>query len=611
MTANQAASLALFGPTFLRPFNEAGVLDSADIQVATRLARLCGRDTDDEVLLAVALAVNATRMGSVCFDMTTRPDTTLDPDDKRADAAAAGLMWPQPTGWIAKLAASVLTTGIGAPLQLEGSLLYLDRYLRYEQQLAANLLDRRTSVEGVDEAALTEGLDRLFPPAKNAKATGPDEQRVAAETAVRRRFSVVAGSPGTGKTTTVARIMALLLEQGADSGRRPLIGLAAPTGRAAAGLKEATDAQAAGLDVESNIRNALLEAPAVTLHRLLGWNPRNQSKFRHNATNPLPHDVIIVDESSMIGLSMMTQLVDAIRPDARLILVGDPRQLTSIDVGSAFGDIVGPVTGQDPDRGIVVLQRVHRFGGAISKLSGAILVGDVDAATNVLRGGHSDVSWLETGDDASANDRDARATAIAELQPHWVDLVDAAERGDENSALDALGACRILCAHRDGKYGASTWNELAFRSVADVGSVGHDRDAWFRGRPVLAVENNYALEVFNGDSGVVLRDNSGATVAAFKRPSRPLMISPERLGPLQTAYAATVHRSQGSQFGTVLVVLPPPESQVLSRELLYTAITRAQKRVIILGSQESLAAAIGRQTRRASGLRARLWGAGE
>ena len=213
-------------------------------------------------------------------------------------------------------------------------------------------------------------------------AAADDRQRIAAETAVRRRFAVVAGGPGTGKTTTVARILALLFEQG-----DPLVALAAPTGKAAARLVEAVHDEAARMDVSDAVRARLLGLDASTLHRLLGWRPGAHSRFRHHRGNRLPHDVVIVDETSMVPLSLMGRLVEAVRADARLILVGDPGQLTSIEAGAVLGDIVGPA---EPGRGIVVLDRGHRFGGAIARVAEAIRVGDADAVIDALGG----VEWI-------------------------------------------------------------------------------------------------------------------------------------------------------------------------------------------------------------------------
>ncbi len=280
------------------------------------------------------------------------------------------------------------------PLRLVGTWLYLDRYWREERQVAADLR-AFGGAETIDETALSEGLTRLF-----GGGAAPDtKQREAAATAVRRRFAVVAGGPGTGKTTTVARIVALLAEQAAAAGApAPLVALAAPTGKAAARLEESVHAEAAGLDVAPEIRDLLMGLNASTLHRLLGWRPDSHSRFRHNRGNRLPHDVVIVDETSMVSLSLMARLIEAVRPEARLVLVGDPGQLTSIEAGAVLGDIV-----RAGGEGVVVLSHVYRYGAGIDALAAAIRSDDGDGVIAALKAGHDDVTWIpvDIGDPAA------------------------------------------------------------------------------------------------------------------------------------------------------------------------------------------------------------------
>ena len=401
---------ALAVPDALRAFNEAGVLVAADVHVALRLAALAGED-DPAVTLAAALAVRGPRLGHVYVDLATARDTTVVDVDEPVDVGA--LPWPAVDDWVARLAASPL---VGGPLRLDDTRLYLDRYWREEQQLAADLRAFAEAETGaLDVAALDDGLARLF-------GGGDDDglQRLAAESAVRRRFAVVAGGPGTGKTTTVARIVALLAEQAAAAGAPPpLVALAAPTGKAAARLEEAVHDEAAKLDVADEVRAALLGLEASTLHRLLGRRRGSHSRFRHHRGNRLPHDVVVVDETSMVPLSLMARLVEAVRPEARLVLVGDPGQLSSIEAGAVLGDIVGDAgAGRDaavgpaagrmpaatrlwprpgsrrPRRGIVVLDRVHRFGGGIAALASAVRGGDADRVIEVLASEPDGVTWV-------------------------------------------------------------------------------------------------------------------------------------------------------------------------------------------------------------------------
>jgi hypothetical protein len=293
----------------LREFNDAGVLAAADVHVALRLAALAG-DTDERVALAAALAVRGPRLGHVYIDLATIRDTATVESEDEVDLSA--LAWPEVPAWVAALAASpVVALGeeddaTALPLRLVGTALYLDRYWREERAVAADLLAfAGAPPQAVDDEVLVDGLERLFDQRDGDGVDADARQRLAGATAVLRRFAVVAGGPGTGKTTTVARIVALLAEQASAAGSpAPLVALAAPTAKAAARLQEAVHEEAAKLTVDPSVRSYLDDLPASTLHRLLGWRPRSHSRFRHNRTNRLPHDVVIVDETSMVSLSL-------------------------------------------------------------------------------------------------------------------------------------------------------------------------------------------------------------------------------------------------------------------------------------------------------------------
>ena len=452
-----------------------------------------------------------------------------------------------------------------------------------------------------------------------------------------RRFAVVGGGPGTGKTTTVARIVALHVEQAAARGERPpLVALAAPTGKAAARLQEAVHDEVSRLETGDEVRRRLSGLQASTLHRLLGWRPGSHSRFAHDRDNRLPHDLVIVDETSMISLSLMARLVEAVRPDAGLILVGDPGQLTSIEAGVVLGDIVGPAadrlrmsaasaatlaraTGVAIDRvetapspttigdGIVVLERVYRYGAGIAALADAIRVGDGDAAVDVLRSDRPEITWLAVG----VEDADADAD-LAPVKRHALAtgraVIDAARAADAPAALRALAEFRLLCAHRRGPHGVSTWTRRIQAWLASEVD-GLDLEARdYVGRPLLITENDYELGLYNGDAGVIVETPGGQRSAVFERGGELLRFSPLRLGAVDTVYAMTIHKSQGSQFGTVAILLPPATSPILTRELLYTAVTRARTGLIVVGDEETLRVAIERPVARASGLRERLWG---
>jgi len=612
----------------LAAFNDAGVLAAADVHVARRLAALHGEPDDGPVALAAALAVRAPRLGHVFVDLATIRDTATVDTDEPIDISE--LPWPDPDAWTGDVAGSPVAAGDGPrPLRLEASRLYLDRYLGEERQIADDLVALAGgSALPVDDALLAQGVRRLF---------GDDvagRQALAAAAAVAARVSVVAGGPGTGKTTTVARILALLLEQAAAAGAPPpLIGLAAPTGKAAARLQEAVHDEAVRLPVQPAVRDQLLALEAVTLHRLLGWRFDSETRFRHDRGNRLAYDVVVVDETSMVSLSLMARLVEAVRRDARLVLLGDPGQLTSVEAGAVLGDVVGPaadtlrmserararlsgvvgheVAAEDPPEGvvlgdgIVVLDRVRRYGGGIAAVAEAIRRGDADATITALEAGAEDVRWI--AEDVAAPRNPAALDVVREGAVRAGRAVhDAARGGDARAALEAQGGFRILCAHRRGDHGVSTWNtRVEGWLVAAV--EGFDAGArWHVGRPVLVTANDHELRLYNGDAGVAVADGDRVRVA-FERRGEVLTVSPARLEAVETLYAMTIHKAQGSQVGTAAVLLPARESRILTRELLYTAVTRAQERLVLVGLEATIREAVARPVARASGLRDRLW----
>ncbi|HEY6761422.1 MAG TPA: exodeoxyribonuclease V subunit alpha, partial [Baekduia sp.] len=438
-----------------------------------------------------------------------------------------------------------------------------------------------------------------------------ERARAALRGAVTRRLTVIAGGPGTGKTSAVARVLALLHER---SEQPPLVALAAPTGKAAVNLADSVHAEAGRLDIADATRAWLRDLTATTLHRLLGARPGSRSRFRHDHTSRLPHDVVIVDETSMVSLTLMARLLDALRPDTRLILVGDPDQLSSIEAGAVLGDIVGPAAAAAAAAsapgplaaGVVVLDRLYRYRGGIALVADAVRRGDPDALLAALDAGGDDVTWIAAdaadlrGDPRLAPVRDA-ATAAGR------DVIAAAREGDGARALQALGRFRLLCAHRRGPYGVSTWMPAVESWLATEIEAAGGRARDYPGRPLLITANDYDLNLFNGDTGVVVAAPDDRLQAVFERRGGLTRVRPNQLGAVETVYAMTVHKSQGSQFGTAAVLLPPPTSRILTRELLYTGVTRARDRLIVVGTEESLRAAITRPATRASGLGARLW----
>lgn len=543
------------------------IFEPADLHVAQRLSAL-GKDTDDRVALAVALAVRAVRGGSVCVDLRSIAEQVGMPD----------LPWPGPREWREAVQSSALAGEQVLRLYSDATtdLLYLDRYWREEQQVCDDVL---ALLSGPPRTTVPT-LDRLFP-------AGWEEQRAAADAALRQPLTVLTGGPGTGKTTTVARLLAAIAEQADIAGASPpRMALAAPTGKAAARLADAVAAEVGKLDDVDQARLSGLRA--TTLHRLLGSRPDTSSRFRHHRGNRLPHDVIVVDETSMVSLTMMARLLEAVRPDTRLLFVGDPDQLASVDAGAVLADLVEGLG----DAGVVELQTSHRFGETIGSLAQAIRSGDADATVDLLRAGDDAVAWLDT-DDASDALREP-------LSDRAVALREAALLGDAGTALAILDAHRLLCAHRNGPYGVTHWNRRVERWLSD--RTGQSMwSQWYPGRPLLVTTNDYGLGVYNGDTGVVVAvpDGLRAHIGA-------LQFAPGRLGEVDTMFAMTIHKSQGSQADEVTVLMPPEDSRLLTRELFYTAVTRAKKRVHVVGTEASVRAAVGRRATRASGLARRL-----
>lgn len=609
-----AASYAGGPADRLATFARAGVLESADVHVALRLGELA-QETSEDVLLGVALTVRAVRHGSVCLDLPEAAEALrVDEADEDTRILLEALDVPPPDSWAASLAASPLVAtdlagGPTRPLRLVGHLLYLDRYWR-EESLIADCVDERRSRAPValDVVRLGDTLGRLFPDPE------PDRQRLAVAVAAHRWVTVLAGGPGTGKTTTVAKLLVTLQDQA--GGSRLRVALAAPTGKAAARLEEAVRRAADGLQAPD--RAVLDGLAATTLHRLLGW-AGGGARFRHDRDNPLPYDVIVVDEASMVPLTMMARLVEALRDSCRLVLVGDPDQLASVEAGAVLGDLVrrpapaettelelataAPAEASDlpaevAREAVVTLTRVHRTALAegetptdIDALARAINAQRADEVIRILREG-AGVELVAPEDlDGVRDDVVGAGTS----------LLEHATAGRALEAVRALDQHRVLCAHRRGPYGVATWG----REVEDwlreaLPSYATD-GLWYVGRPLLVTSNDPGLGVYNGDTGVVvLRD--GRPRAVFGKGGDTLEFAVSRLSDVTTVHAMSVHKSQGSEFSAVTLVLPEHTSPLLSKELFYTAVTRARRAVRVVGTEESVRAAVNRRVQRASGL---------
>ncbi|GAB4438485.1 MAG: exodeoxyribonuclease V subunit alpha [Rhodocyclaceae bacterium] len=511
------------------------------------------------------------------------------------------------------------------PLVLDaGGRLYLARYFDYERRLAlalCGLARSRAQEIGTSRAA----LERMF--ARNAAAPAPGEcdwQKVAAAVALRGRLTIVSGGPGTGKTTTLAALLACILER--DPGAR--IALAAPTGKAAARMLSALNGAAEALPAGVRAR---LPRESHTVHRLLGARP-DGAGFRHDAGHPLAFDVVALDEASMIDLALAVRLVEALFPGARLILLGDKDQLASVEAGSVFaalcanpalsaqcrvalaeatgmpaGAIVPPCGSPDEPLAdtTVWLTRNYRFGAGspIGRLAAALRSGS-PGALDILEAGAPGLR-METPRAGPLS-----AAAIGRLLEGWSEFIARLREPHPDPAglARAFERHRVLAAVREGTRGAETVAEAAARRLRHLlGCEPAGASPWFRGRPVLIERNDASLGLYNGDVGICLEDGRGSCEVWFPSASGGMRALPAaRLPPHETALAMTVHRAQGSEFDSVALLLPESDSPVLSRELLYTAVTRARSEVSVLASRDSIGRAITRSARRSGGLSARL-----
>ena len=583
---------------------------AVDRHFARFMTRLSGRD-DPALLLAAALVSRLSREGHTCLDLNSPPVLT-DGDDP-----ASALDLPSPGTWIEALTATPVVGGPGdySPLILDDAgRLYLHRSFKDERSLAEGLLRLNAENRPFDEGLLRESLARLFP-------GGDPARKVAAVIAASKSLCVITGGPGTGKTTLVAGILSLLLEH--EPGLKVV--LAAPTGKAARRIEESISRGLDLLGIASGLAGRI-PREALTIHRLMGIIPAS-NRPRHHAGNPLPADVAVVDEASMADLALTARLVQALKPGARLILLGDRNQLASVAAGYVLGDICDTGTSHAYSRefatlvertagcpipagdapgmqdSLAELSTTYRFTpeSPIHRLSVEVNRGNAPAALDILHDSTGpELLWSDLPGAAELRGRAGSAV----LQGYGPYL----EAGDAGEALDRFGGFRILCPVREGPCGVEAMNRLAEGILRDAGLVDPSGQH-YHGRPVLITENDYALRLFNGDTGIVLRSGDGELRACFRdRGGAVRMLSPRRLPGHETAWAMTVHKSQGSEFGSVLLILPRRDSPVLTRELVYTGITRARDSLEIWSGEGIFIQAVSRRTERTSGLNDLLWG---
>lgn len=553
-------------------------LSNLDTHFADFIVRI-DRHPGDGLWWSAALASFAARHGHSCFNLCDALNV-LHPDISQKHPPADSTLWRESLNQCSTVGAP----GEYTPLVLDQvGRLYLHRCWEYEQQVATGILSRSRQ-PATDEARLEAALDRYFPVVDDAI----DLQRSAARMALIHQFSVISGGPGTGKTATVARILALLLEMSGDSS--PEIVLAAPTGKAALRLLQSVRNAADHLAIPDAIREKL-PTEVCTIHRLLGVQ-KHGSGFRHNRDNRLPCTILVVDEASMVDLQLMAGLLQALRDDARVILLGDRNQLASVEAGAVLADICD--CADQAAVPVTQLTRSYRFAtdSGIAALSTLINGGNGDAAIELLQSGrYPDIVWRQLP--AGKSFEEAFRIAVT------ADYPCSAETDTPEAALAGLNSFRVLSPLRTGPYGVENLNRLCL----DVLKNKLKKPLMM---PVMITGNNYELGLFNGDTGVVTEGKEGGT-AWFEDPEGGLRhLSSIRLPPSESAFTVTVHKSQGSEFDRVLLILPDHLSEVLSRELLYTAVTRARHSIEIWGSEEIFSQAVEKRTIRTSGLTDRL-----
>lgn len=574
-----------------------GWLRPVDHALADTLRRL-RPDTREPVLLAAALASHALAFGHGQLPLARAAELFLEIDADRPPP-----VMPELESWLEAVASSpwVLSPADAAdhnaPLVFEHGQLYLRRYWRYEQSLADALRARTLAAPmlAVDGAWRQTRLAQLFP----LLASDPgDAQAAAASALLDTRLLLLTGGPGTGKTTTVTRALVLAVEAAQCAGLPPpRIALAAPTGKAAARLAESLRENLASLRASGTVTAdvaACLPTQARTLHRLLGWRAGGNG-FAHDAANPLRADWVVVDEASMVDLPLMAKLVAAVAPDAGLLLVGDPDQLPSVETG----DVLAALCDRESVLPRVHLHRVHRqdAGLGVGTLAEHIRDGDVEAVMASLQAGTAaGVSWQP------GTDRGLPAAALAAALPAYRAVQQAASPAD---ALERAKQFRLLTALRDGASGSQALNARIADALRPVG----ERDQrLFAGALLMVTANSPRHGLFNGDIGVAWPDEQGQLRVWFDAGDSdgPRAWLPAALPAHEFAFALTVHKSQGSEFGEVFLALPERGARVLSRELLYTGLTRCRRGVTLWASEAALREGLGRGAQRRSGLAQRL-----
>ncbi|KOR30165.1 hypothetical protein TI04_06895 [Achromatium sp. WMS2] len=603
-----------------------------DTQLAHKLGALSGEQRP-EILLAVTMLSYKLNRGDICLDlMAYKANTQIASEIAQTTDLAVHI--PTPIDWKNLLNTSPMvgSPGDSTPLVLEGNYLYLGRYWQLETNLIQELMARiGTWIPNVDTKLLKASLKHLFFIDNNHRQQETNWQCLAAALAVFKPFCIISGGPGTGKTRTVTAILALLIEQSlALYAKVPRIALGVPTGKAAARLTESIRKSKASLLQNTNIDQKIINAipeEALTLHRLLKFRP-GRCEPQHGKSNQLPIDVLVIDEASMLDLPMMARVLSALTQSSRLILLGDRHQLASVEAGMVMGDLCGgtkkltysydlvsklsnvadinlPYAEANPPAIVdhqIILEKSYRFpdDSGIGQLAKAVNSGVATQALNILKSGkYPDVTLIPGNPESLMEALKPRVIA-------WFRHTLSAT--DPTQALTRFNNLRILCALRSGPYGVNAINKLVATILTQAGLIDTN-SAIYHGCPIMVTKNDYKQHLYNGDIGLILQDHQlGVSLRAFFETSEGIRrILPNRIPPHELVYAMTVHKSQGSEFDEVIMILPNVASDIITRELIYTGITRAKKHVTLIAEPIWLSKAISRVVTRDSGLFRKIW----
>lgn len=585
--------------------------------LAMHFARFCqdlDNQADDLALITAAILADRNTHGDTCLELGSLADQPLlqDKESKLLQTA------PDLKKWLAALNCNFVgKQGEYHPLILDGSRLYLHRHWQEEQIITKELKSRFDSIE-YDATLVSKRLDALFDAnTPNDSAYG---QKLAAAMALTSQLTIITGGPGTGKTTTVTKILALLLEQQPDL----RILLAAPTGKAAVRLTISINKQLE--DLKRNIDTVIIDKlprEASTIHRLLGWKPHG---FEHNKDNPLPCDCLLLDESSMVDQGLMASLLSALPEDCRIILLGDRDQLSSVEAGSVLGDLTGhgrsltlsaerasgltELIGELPTDivdnktpaiadHIAQLTYSYRFasGGSIGKLASAVNHGDTKTIECLLKESNDELNWMES------KSQQLDTSVINWAVEHYKTIFDATTASE---ALKAFESTRLLTALRNGPWGESTIRERIETKLENEGLISIKNNEPYKNLPVIICNNDRETGLFNGDTGIFWPDENNELMAWFEIKEILTPFSVHQLPEWKPAWTLTVHRSQGSEYNNVLLVIPPEKNPVVTRELIYTGVTRAIKHCSISATMNQLTSAVERRVTRLSGLGERI-----